>query len=134
MHRIPSKRVTPFVADYLTLITSLEQGYQRLCNGARWRHDELPKLVETCKQYMKFEQDTLERVMQARASVASAREQGDVGGLGAAEGELRIGLGNLFAVADAYPELKANQSFQHLQARITGLEKGFEVQRYENVR
>ena len=86
------------------------------------RHDELPKLVETCKQYLKFEQDTLERVMRARASVASAREKGDVGGLGAAEGELRIGLGNLFAVAEAYPELKANESFQHLQARITGLE------------
>lgn len=60
--------------------------------------------------------------MRARASVASAREKGDVGGLGAAEGELRIGLGNLFAVAEAYPELKANESFQHLQARITGLE------------
>jgi LemA protein len=54
--------------------------------------------------------------------VADAREKGDIGGLGAAEGELRIGLGNLFAVAEAYPDLKANQSFQHLQARITGLE------------
>jgi LemA protein len=86
------------------------------------RHDELPKLVETCKQYMKYEQETLERVMKARASVAAAREQGDVGGVGAAESELRIGLGNLFAVAEAYPELKANESFQHLQARITGLE------------
>ncbi len=86
------------------------------------RHDELPKLVETCKQYMKHERETLEQVMQARAAVASAREAHDVGGLGQAEGLLRMGLGNLFAVAEAYPDLKANESFRHLQTRITGLE------------
>ena len=86
------------------------------------RHDELPKLVETCKQYMKFEQDTLEKVMQARAEAQTARQAGDVKGVGAAETQMRLGLGNLFAVAEAYPELKANQSFQQLQARISGLE------------
>lgn len=86
------------------------------------RHDELPKLVETCKQYMGYEQETLEKVMRARAAVAAAREQGDIAALGSAESQLRLGLGNLFAVAEAYPDLKANESFQHLQARITGLE------------
>jgi LemA protein len=86
------------------------------------RHDELPKLVETCRQYMQYEQETLEKVMQARASVASAQQQGDVGQLGQAEGALRLGLGNLFALAEAYPDLKADETFQHLQARITGLE------------
>ena len=86
------------------------------------RHDELPKLVETCKQYMQFEQETLEKVMQARSRVASARESHNIAALGQAEGALRMGLGNLFAVAEAYPELKTNQTFQHLQARITGLE------------
>lgn len=86
------------------------------------RHDELPKLVETCRQYMKYEQETLEKVMQARSSVASAQQQGDISQLGQAEGALRIGLGNLFALAEAYPELKADETFQHLQARITGLE------------
>lgn len=86
------------------------------------RHDELPKLVETCKQYMKFEQETLEKVMQARSQVSSARASHDILALGQAEGALRLGLGNLFAVAEAYPELKANETFQHLQARITGLE------------
>jgi LemA protein len=86
------------------------------------RHDELPKLVETCKQYMQYERDTLERVMRARAAVSSARERGDVAAVGAAEGELRLGLGNLFAVAEAYPDLKANQTFQHLQTRISSLE------------
>jgi len=86
------------------------------------RHDELPKLVETCKQYMQYERDTLERVMRARAAVSNARERGDVAAVGAAEGELRLGLGNLFAVAEAYPDLKANQNFQHLQTRISSLE------------
>ena len=86
------------------------------------RHDELPKLVETCRQYMKYEQETLEKVMQARSSVASAQQQGDISQLGHAEGALRLGLGNLFALAEAYPELKADETFQHLQARITGLE------------
>ncbi len=86
------------------------------------RHDELPKLVEVCKRYMKFEQDTLEKVMRARASVFQAQQQGDVEALGQAEGQLRQGLMNLFAVAESYPELKADQSFRHLENRITGLE------------
>ncbi|HHB12368.1 MAG TPA: LemA family protein [Chromatiales bacterium] len=86
------------------------------------RHDELPKLVEVCKQYMQYEQETLEKVMQARSRVQAAQASGDMKALGEAEGMLRVGLGNLFAVAEAYPELKANESFQHLEARITGLE------------
>ncbi len=86
------------------------------------RHDELPKLIEVCKQYMEYEQDTLEKVMRARAQVSEAQSRGDLGALGQAEGTLRMGLGNLFAVAEAYPELKANDHFQHLQRRISGLE------------
>ena len=54
----------------------------------------------------------------------SAREKGDVGALGKAETGLRAGLGQLFALAENYPQLKANDSFQHLQQRITGLENG----------
>ena len=86
------------------------------------RHDEIPKLVETCKQYMKFEQETLEKVMQARSRVAQARQSQDVAGLGLAEGALRMGLGQLFALAEDYPELRANENFQHLQSRISVLE------------
>lgn len=86
------------------------------------RHDELPKLVEVCKQYMGYEQETLEKVMQARAQVAAAREGGDVPALGQAESQLRLGLGNLFALAEAYPDLKANTNFQHLADRVTALE------------
>ena len=86
------------------------------------RHDEIPKLVETCKQYMKFEQETLESVMQARSQVSNARKTEDMAGLGQAEGALRMGLGQIFALAEDYPELKANDNFQHLQTRISNLE------------
>ena len=88
------------------------------------RHDELPKLVEVCKQYKQFEQSTLQRVVEARAQVQSARETQDIGALGEAEGALRLGLGRLFAVAEAYPELRANDNFMQLQQRITSLENG----------
>ena len=86
------------------------------------RHDELPKLIETCKQYMKFEQETLEKVMEARSRVFTARETQNIGALGQAEGVLRASVGNLFAVAEAYPNLKTNQTFRQLQARISSLE------------
>lgn len=86
------------------------------------RHDELPKLVETCKQYMKFEQDTLTRVIEARSKVFTAREAQNIPALGQAEGGLRAALGSLFALAESYPDLKANQTFQQLQTRISSLE------------
>ena len=88
------------------------------------RHDELPKLVETCKQYKQFEQETLQRVVEARSRVQMARESQNIPALGQAEGALRMGLGQIFAVAEAYPELKTNENFMQLQGRITALENG----------
>ena len=86
------------------------------------RHDELPKLIETCKQYMQHERETLERVMQARASVSTARKTANLRALGVAESQLHQGLTSLFATAEAYPQLKADESFRNLESRITGLE------------
>lgn len=86
------------------------------------RHDELPKLVEVCKQYKQFEQSTLQAVIEARSRVQTAREQHDVPALSRAEGALRTGLGQIFAVAEAYPELRANENFMQLQQRISSLE------------
>ena len=86
------------------------------------RHDELPKLVVTCKQYMNFEQDTLTKVIEARSKVFTAREAQNIPALGQAEGGLRSALGSLFALAESYPDLKANQTFQQLQTRISSLE------------
>jgi LemA protein len=108
--------------NLVSLKHNVDKAWSNIDVLLKQRHDELPKLVETCKQYMQYEQETLEKVMQARAAVSAAREKGDVAALGPAESQLRLGLGNLFAVAEAYPDLKANENFQHLQSRISGLE------------
>ena len=86
------------------------------------RHDELPKLVEVCKQYKQFEQETLVGVTQARSRVAQAQQAQDMAALGPAEGALRVGVARIFAIVESYPELKANRNFMQLQSRITGLE------------
>jgi LemA protein len=86
------------------------------------RHDELPKLVAVCKNYKEFEQETLTRVTEARSRVAAARESQNIGALGPAEAALRSGVAQIFAVAERYPDLKANANFMQLQGRITGLE------------
>ncbi len=88
------------------------------------RHDELPKLVEVCKQYKQFEQSTLQKVIEARSQVQSAGERQDIQALGQAEEKLRAGLSTIFALAEAYPELKANENFMQLQNRISMLENG----------
>jgi LemA protein len=86
------------------------------------RHDELPKLIEVCKRYMQHESGTLERVAQARSAVDSARSSGDISSVSRAERALRSGLTGLYAVAERYPNLKADALFQNLQARVSGLE------------
>lgn len=115
-----------FVGIYNGLVALRERVKQAWSNIdvlLKQRHDELPKLVDTCRQYMQYEQATLEKVMQARAAVHQARDAGNVAALGGAEQQLRIGLGQLFALAENYPQLKANESFQQLQSRISALEE-----------
>ena len=86
------------------------------------RHDELPKLIDVCKQYMQYEGPTLQRVTQARSQVETARQSGDPTSVSAAESTLRSGLANLYAVAERYPELKADAAFRNLAARVSALE------------
>lgn len=106
----------------LRLKRNVSRSWSNIDALLRQRHDELPKLVETVRLHMHYERGPLERVMEARAAVDDARQRGDVGALGAAEQRLRLGLGKLFAVAEAYPELKADETFRRLQQRISGLE------------
>jgi LemA protein len=113
------------IISYNSLISvknSVSKAWANIDVLLKQRHDELPKLVDTCKQYMKYEQETLEKVIQARSRVSEARESQNVAALGTAESVLRSGLGQLFALAESYPELKANEQFLHLQSRISGLE------------
>jgi LemA protein len=84
------------------------------------RHDEIPNLVETVKGYMQHEQQTLLAVTQARAASISA---GSIGQKAVADLQMAGALRGLFAVAENYPELKANQNFLKLQNRITELEE-----------
>lgn len=83
------------------------------------RHDELPKLIDTCKGYMKYEQGLLEKLTQARTAFMNATSIADKT---LAENQLAAGLKTLFAVSENYPDLKANQNFLQLQNRISGLE------------
>ncbi|HXY76258.1 MAG TPA: LemA family protein [Steroidobacteraceae bacterium] len=106
----------------VTLRESVKQAWANIDVLLKQRHDELPKLVETCKRYMQYEQETLEKVMRARAAVSTAQARGDVQALGAAENELRNTVGRLFAVAENYPQLKTDETFKQLQGRISALE------------
>jgi len=83
------------------------------------RHDELPKLVKTCEGYMQHERAVFDKLSEARGALVAARS---VGQRAQAEGELTKALGQFFAVAENYPDLKANQGFLSLQSRISELE------------
>jgi LemA protein len=86
------------------------------------RHDELPELIESCKRYMQFEQETFARVLRARGAISQASATGNVAAVSAGEQQLRAGMGRLFAVAESYPQLKSDESFQQLRSRIIGIE------------
>jgi len=83
------------------------------------RHDELTNLVEVCKGYIKFEQDTLVKIAQARSQYAQAVT---VGQKAQADKSVTTAMQGIFAVAENYPQLKASDNFMQLQARITALE------------
>src|ERR1700750_2977694 len=111
---------------YVLLRNSLISLNQRV--GESWsgidvqlkrRHDLIPNLVETVKGYAAHERDTFQAVTDARTRAMSASGPAQAG---AAEGLLSQALGRLFAVAEAYPQLRATENFQQLQAELTNTE------------
>ncbi|HCK85342.1 MAG TPA: hypothetical protein DHW63_12725 [Hyphomonadaceae bacterium] len=86
------------------------------------RHDLIPNLVETVKGYAAHEKGTLEAVIAARNSAVSAERTGDPKAMAQAEGMLGAALGRLIALAEAYPDLKANTNFQQLQSELSDIE------------
>jgi len=94
------------------------------------RCELVPNLVETVKGYATHEAGTLERVVQARGSALGARELGE---RAAAEGALSKAIGSLLALAEAYPDLEADQAFLALQRELASLEESIQnARRYYN--
>jgi LemA protein len=98
------------------------------------RYDLIPNLVETVKGYASHERDTLEAVIAARSKAVDLSGGRNVAQRAEAEGVLSQTLGRLFALAEAYPELKANTNFMKLQEELTSTENriGFARQHYND--
>ena len=111
-----------FVGAYNRLVAlrqNVNEAFADIDVQLKQRQDLVPNLVETVKGYAAHERGTLDEVTQARAAAASA---GSVEQKAQAEGVLTGALGRLMAVAEAYPDLKANQNFLQLQGELADLE------------
>src|SRR3954469_19919848 len=105
----------------------VQEAWHQIDTELRRRYDLIPNLVETVRGYASHERETFEAVTQARAAAASAT--GTPAAQAAAEGPLVAALRQLFAVAEAYPELKANQNFLALQAELSNTEDRLQTAR-----
>src|SRR5215475_7239846 len=99
----------------------VNQAFSDIDVQTKQRHDLVPNLVETVKGYAGHERGTLEAVVRAR-NAAVAAQSGGVAAQAAAENALTGALRQLFALSEAYPNLKANENFLQLQAELTDIE------------
>ena len=114
----------------ITLRNRFKNAFSQIDIQLKRRYDLIPNLVETCKGYMKHESGTLEAVVAARNTAATAASRVATNPadptamkqLLQAEGQLSAGLGRLLAVAEAYPDLKANTNMMALQEELTSTE------------
>jgi LemA protein len=122
-----------FISGYNKLVllrNRFKNAFAQIDVQLKRRYDLIPNLVETAKGYMSHERETLEAVIQARnqaavAGKAAAQNPADAGamaGLMGAEGALTGALGKLFALSEAYPDLKANQNMMQLTEELTSTE------------
>jgi LemA protein len=112
--------------NLVTLKNDIDKSFANIDVILKQRHDELPKLIETCKGYMGYEQKTLQAVVEARNAYGRATTPGEKA---QADNMISGALKTLFAVAESYPDLKANTNFMQLQGRITELETKIAGQR-----
>ncbi len=101
------------------LANNIDKAWSNIDVILKQRHDELPKLVEVCNSYMTHERETLESVTRARNAYSAGLNIDDKA---QAENQIVGALGKLFAVAEQYPDLKANQEFLAIHQRISALE------------
>src|SRR3954466_10021648 len=122
-----------FISTYNRLVTArnaFKNAFAQIDVDPPRRYDLIPNLVETVKGYIKHERETLEAVINARNSAmsglkAAAANPGDAAAMNALSGaETQLGgaLGRLFALAEAYPDLKANQNMMQLSEELTSTE------------
>jgi LemA protein len=120
------------VSSYNKLVrlrNGAEEAFKSIDIFLKQRYDLIPNLVNTIKGYMQHESGTLEKIVQLRSQ---AMQAGGHDG-GAAESALSAGLKSVFALAENYPDLKANTEFQKLQDTLTNLEEGIQrARRYYN--
>jgi len=111
-----------FISLYNGLIAlknNIKKSWSNIDVLLKQRHDELGKLLPTVKGYMEYEKETLQKITEARTAFLNAKT---VGEKASASGLMGNALKSLFAVAENYPDLKANASFIQLQQRISEIE------------
>ena len=111
-----------FIVIYNNLIrkrNTVKNGFAQIDVQLKRRHDLIPKLIDSVKGYMKYEKSVLEEITKARSAYIKAN---DVKTKAQASNQMSSALKSLFAVAENYPDLKANQNFMQLQEEISGTE------------
>jgi len=118
--------------NLVSLKNQVANAWKQIDVQLKRRHDLIPNLISSVRGEMQFEQDTLEKVIQARNSALAARGVADTA---AKENELTQTLGRLFALAENYPNLKANESVKTLMEELTSTENkiGFARQFYNDI-
>ena len=115
---------------FIRLRNLVEEGWSGIDVQLKRRANLIPNLVETVKGYMGHERELLSKVTELRAQSMKAQEVGEKARL---EGLLSRSLANVFAVAEGYPDLKANQNFLDLQQQLSGIEEQIQLaRRYYN--
>jgi len=115
---------------FVRLRNLVEEGWSGIDVQLKRRSNLIPNLVETVKGYMGHERDLLTKVTELRTQSMQAKEVGEKGRL---EGLLSRSLANVFAVAEGYPDLKANQNFLDLQQQLSEIEEQIQLaRRYYN--
>jgi LemA protein len=119
------------VGIFVTVVISVYNGIVALKNQVdrawanidvvlKQRYDEIPQLVQVLEQAAQYEKSVIQKVMDARARYGSARSPDEKVG---ASQEMSLALRGVFAIGEAYPELKSNSNFTHLQNRLSSLEE-----------
>jgi LemA protein len=116
----------------VTLRNQVQNGWKQIDVQLKRRHDLIPNLVNTVKGYMQYEQETLNKVIQARNAATTASGVADSA---AKENALTGAIGRLFALAESYPDLKANENVKQLQEELASTENkiGFARQFFNDI-